>query len=569
MIVATLVECRSASFLLKTLFFHRRSPLHLHILVNDVTRLAAKTLLDTWELNEVAYSFYTVDKGKAPSLLLTKFRIPQIISSSLAQRIVYFDNDVRLLDDVSVLWRQIGNETDASVGLITHSPCDSEQEFCFDDRIIMFNLQDFRRSPMYTSLVNASTEGEVKRILSENRSVQIFRVPCEWMVAHLTSCFETRCPQRSNCVKALVQSELTSFSGARALELAREHVLKVLDSEPTVLAALDCTARLRQESPGQTPQNSSDKCAKYKYMAFLKRRTHLCYLGDCGGGGRVGPDEVSLLTQLTMDRFEILERMLTSWTGPASVVLYLDDAEAVQLPAKVARSAHLRSRKSVAYHVVYKRQIYNPINYLRNVLVNNSRTPFAFFVDIDLVPSRTLYEHLKQLVRKFMSDPGKKQLLVVPAFQMFDDLKSSTPTNKKQLLPFLSNETIVGYGMKRNWKLGHRPTDYARWVNATQPYQATFANAYEPYVVIRQDNEARYNEVLLERMGDKNAYSRLLYKMGYKFFVIPEDFIVHIPHPMSAGSALFYGERNYYQCSTQLHGGYAKEIDRRFPDRKL
>jgi len=47
-----------------------------------------------------------------------------------------------------------------------------------------------------------------------------------------------------------------------------------------------------------------------------------------------------------------------------------------------------------AQSVVVSCQAYNPINYLRNVAVNNSRTAYTFYVDVDLVPSPTLYDSL-------------------------------------------------------------------------------------------------------------------------------------------------------------------------------
>ena len=41
-------------------------------------------------------------------------------------------------------------------------------------------------------------------------------------------------------------------------------------------------------------------------------------------------------------------------------------------------------------------QAYNPINYLRNIAINNSRTPYTFYVDVDLVPNPGLYDSLRR-----------------------------------------------------------------------------------------------------------------------------------------------------------------------------
>jgi len=33
--------------------------------------------------------------------------------------------------------------------------------------------------------------------------------------------------------------------------------------------------------------------------------------------------------------------------------------------------------------------------------------------------------------------------------------------------------TVLSNRMKRGWKLGHKPTNYDRWVNASEPYDVS------------------------------------------------------------------------------------------------
>jgi len=147
----------------------------------------------------------------------------------------------------------------------------------------------------------------------------------------------------------------SSFVSNPILEKAREHIVSVLSSEPSTIVPNNC-----QTSPNDSLVPSNDICAKFRNAAYLRRRTHLYYLGD---GGVIGdqvsrdPYEVRLLTQLTLDRFGVLERFLGLWEGPATIVLHLTDAEAMELPRKVRESKVLRNRKAVNYHIVYKRQV--------------------------------------------------------------------------------------------------------------------------------------------------------------------------------------------------------------------
>ena len=39
-----------------------------------------------------------------------------------------------------------------------------------------------------------------------------------------------------------------------------------------------------------------------------------------------------------------------------------------------------------------------PINYIRNVALNNTHTPYSIFVDVDLVPGKWMYKDLKDYI---------------------------------------------------------------------------------------------------------------------------------------------------------------------------
>lgn len=573
LIVATADEARDASFLLRTLLYHQMSPIHLHLLVNNFTHHIMKTLTDTWELNQVSVDLYKVNSTLSHShtyWLTLKFRLSEFIASTNVREVVYLGNDVRLLCDISGLWKEVeGVDRDNRfIGLVTNGNCDNGREFCYTDKILLVDLNRFHQSTLHTTLRAAKTKSETESILGQHLHDSIFSIPCSWAIALNPKRGDFNCTQFSGPVRGLVLSgSESSFVSNPILEKAREHIVSVLSSEPSTIVPNNC-----QTSPNDSLKPSNDICAKFQNAAYLRRRTHLYYLGD---GGVIGdqvsrdPYEVRLLTQLTLDRFGVLERFLGLWEGPATIVLHLTDAEAMELPRKVRESKVLRNRKAVTYHIVYKRQVYNPINYLRNVALNNSHSPYLLFVDVDLIPNQGLYTSLKRLVKIYMNKENNDTVLVVPAFQMFIDLGHATPKNKSQLLVFMPNRTVVGYGMLRSWNLGHKPTNYGRWVSAEKPYQAVFADAFEPYVIVRRDCEARYNELLLERMADKIGYVRLLHGQGFKFFVVPDDFIIHVPHPISPGSTRFYQDGNYVRCSSRFFEAYRKELYHRFPKIKF
>ena len=70
---------------------------------------------------------------------------------------------------------------------------------------------------------------------------------------------------------------------------------------------------------------------------------------------------------------------------------------------------------------------------------------------------------------------------------------------------------------------------------------------FEPYLVVARSLPVRFNEDLVERMQDKIAYVRTFRAMGFKFYVLPDDFIIHLPHPESHGKKIFHSEPKFAQ----------------------
>ena len=58
-------------------------------------------------------------------------------------------------------------------------------------------------------------------------------------------------------------------------------------------------------------------------------------------------------------RFESFVKMFQSWRAPGVAVFYGTDAQVMQLQTKISRNEHLRHRKNLVYHIVYKRHVRN------------------------------------------------------------------------------------------------------------------------------------------------------------------------------------------------------------------
>ena len=142
------------------------------------------------------------------------------------------------------------------------------------------------------------------------------------------------------------------------IEEYKEHVISILNSETLLRKPLSCYIFPEVVEKWRLIR---DPCYKYRQIQSVKHRTHLFYFGksrlqpdDAADGTDVG---IGLLTQMTIDRFASLEKIIARWKGHASVVLYLSDAEALELPDKVRMSPVLSLRTNIVYHVVFKRQV--------------------------------------------------------------------------------------------------------------------------------------------------------------------------------------------------------------------
>lgn len=128
--------------------------------------------------------------------------------------------------------------------------------------------------------------------------------------------------------------------------------------------------------------------------------------------GRGGFDGVTLVTQGTIDRIDIFEEQVRRWIGPKVVVFAVFNHTPAATAAAAVSIAQLYSisktwdntlvRVAVLEHYpgvdAYSRNIEDPtmtlypVNTLRNIAADEAPTNWVFPLDIDFVPSATLYD---------------------------------------------------------------------------------------------------------------------------------------------------------------------------------
>uniref|UniRef100_A0A0X3Q9D1 Glycosyltransferase-like protein LARGE2 n=3 Tax=Schistocephalus solidus TaxID=70667 RepID=A0A0X3Q9D1_SCHSO len=121
-VVFGVVQCRAAALALKSIMSKWKSKrkivevqkLHLHILCDAKSHIIMNTVLQTWQLKNVDYSFYLISDYKkktawmksshyATSVSTLRLYIPEILGKNIT-KVISLDTDVIFLDDISELW---------------------------------------------------------------------------------------------------------------------------------------------------------------------------------------------------------------------------------------------------------------------------------------------------------------------------------------------------------------------------------------------------------------------------------------------------------------------------------
>lgn len=320
----------------------------------------------------------------------------------------------------------------------------------------------------------------------------------------------------------------------------------------------------KSTEPSKSSSSNDDACHEFRHAMHTRYRTHLYYLDYYQAAAE--SDVVTLAAQLSIDRLQMLEPICERWSGPISVALYMTDAEAWQLLNYVRNSAVLSSRHDIAYHIVYRDGSLYPVNFLRNVALDAVKTPYAFLSDIDFLPMPSLYPTVCKWIRTITTAAEEQQLaLVVPAFET-QRYKLKFPTNKSDLLELLASGDVLPF-RQDVWPRGHSPTNYSRWRDAggdESSYRVQWQPDYEPYVVVRSAAVPRYDRRFLGFGWNKVSHSMELAVRGYEFRVVPDAFIVHMPHAPSFEIARYRANRSYRLCLGMLKQEFIRHLAKRY-----
>ncbi|NXK99447.1 LARG2 glucuronyltransferase, partial [Mesembrinibis cayennensis] len=605
---------RDVVTLVKSILFHRKNPLHFHFITDSVAHQILQTLFQSWMVPSVHVSFYNADDLKAgtcpPFALsqarpevswipnkhysgiygLMKLTLTKALPSNLS-KVIVLDTDITFATDIAELWAVFGKFSDKQViGLVenqsdwylgnlwkNHKPWPALGRG-FNTGVILLMLDRLRRLG-WEQMWRLTAERELMSMLSTSLADQdifnavikqdpalVYRLPCFWNV-QLSD--HTRSEQ---CYTEVSDLKVIHWNSPKKLRVKNKHVeffrnlyLTFLEYDGNLLRReLFGCASLPSPPSDQLQQaleelDEDDPCYDFRRQHLTQHRVHLFFL-QYEFLALPNPTDVTLVAQLSMDRLQMLEAICKHWAGPISLALYMSDAEAQQFLRYAQASEVLSARRNVAYHIVYKEGQFYPINLLRNVALANTQTPYVFLTDIDFLPMYGLYDYLRNSIQQ-LDLPQRKAALIVPAFETLH-YRLIFPKSKAELLSMLDMGSLYTFRY-HVWPKGHAPTDYAKWRTATVPYRVAWQPDFEPYVVVRRDCP-KYDQRFVGFGWNKVSHIMELDAQEYELLVLPNAFMIHMPHAPSFDISKFRLSAGYRGCLQTLREEFHQDLSRRY-----
>lgn len=592
---------RDVVTLVKSILFHRKNPLHFHFITDSVAHQILQTLFQSWMVPSIHVSFYNADDLK-PEVSwipnkhysgiygLMKLTLTKALPSNLS-KVIVLDTDITFATDIAELWAVFGkfsekqviglveNQSDWYLGNLwkNHKPWPALGRG-FNTGVILLLLDRLRRLG-WEQMWRLTAERELMSMLSTSLADQdifnavikqnpalVYRLPCFWNV-------QLSDHTRSElCYTEVSDLKVIHWNSPKKLRVKNKHVeffrnlyLTFLEYDGNLLRReLFGCASLPSPPSDQLQQaleelDEDDPCYDFRRQHLTQHRVHLFFL-QYEFLALPNPTDVTLVAQLSMDRLQMLEAICKHWAGPISLALYMSDAEAQQFLRYAQASEVLSARRNVAYHIVYKEGQFYPINLLRNVALANTQTPYVFLTDIDFLPMYGLYDYLRNSIQQ-LELPHRKAALIVPAFETLH-YRLTFPKSKAELLSMLDMGSLYTFRY-HVWPKGHAPTDYAKWRTATVPYRVAWQPDFEPYVVVRRDCP-KYDQRFVGFGWNKVSHIMELDAQEYELLVLPNAFMIHMPHAPSFDISKFRLSAGYRGCLQTLREEFHQDLSRKY-----
>mmetsp|Transcript_25589 Transcript_25589/g.33312 ORF Transcript_25589/g.33312 Transcript_25589/m.33312 type:complete len:331 (+) Transcript_25589:110-1102(+) len=260
------------------------------------------------------------------------------------------------------------------------------------------------------------------------------------------------------------------------------------------------------------------------------------------------PYSVTLVSQCTSDRVWMLEDICQRWPGPISIAVF------VPYESKKINTLSCNNNDRLNYYIYEakneKELIEYPVNKLRNIAINLVKTSHFLIADIDFWPSNNLYNEILKHSLWHLKNPLYG--MIIPAFQRDSDgcrtietchfqskRNNFIPNDLNSLKQCIFNDKKCIVFQSDNSLDSHSSTNTADWLKYSTKWlipkelKCFKSSRYEPYIVLPKNSVPKYDERFVGYGKNKIEYIHHLRYRGFKFAILPKEFLIHFPHPKS------------------------------------
>lgn len=252
--------------------------------------------------------------------------------------------------------------------------------------------------------------------------------------------------------------------------------------------------------------------------------------------------DITVITQLSADRLYLLEPMAQHWHGPVVFVFYVEKKQQCdRVVAFMRTSKTLHLRENILYFAAYRiddeeHGLY-PFNILRNIALHAARTEYVLHLDADFIPNSDAYSSLLKQIVQFKQEGrygDRKVAFVIPAFESVTndsvEVIQHLPQNKPSFVDLWlgQKQFRVFNGF---WLPTEGSTNSKLWAVTSEPYVVQWHADYEPYILAKRCELPDFDERFVGRGFDKISHFYKLESELFQLVVLPNDFVIHIPHP--------------------------------------
>jgi len=287
------------------------------------------------------------------------------------------------------------------------------------------------------------------------------------------------------------------------------------------------------------------------------------------------PQDISLITHITVATWPQLERLAENWQGPISATLHIQSKNDPPPPdiVDILRDLGYKYRNSAAMqsnvdvHLYFSPPATSPSlalahNVDRNLARLFARTEFICDVPAGIIPATPIQNTLRTNEKSFLPRLRNGDVFVVPLFSFIEHAAKHVPVPRtKSSLLSLVTRGLIGMD-DRHWELGSGPSDFERWKDIDSVYAVKeYEVHYEPIVI-----QSRVSQPWCpERFADNRAACLFAnYLTGAEFWVLPHDFMIQLEPNRGSDLSSFESiiqNRLYAKSHGEMCVHFARQLD--------